>query len=198
MDLQSSGREAKRPITELLERWRAGDPEAGHAVAPLVYREMRRIASRLLRRERRGHTLQATALVHEVFVELFQGHGVPWPDRVRFYGFTAHLMRRLLVRHGRRRNTAKRGGQWVRLAFDELRDVPQARTVELEALDGALDALQQHEPRQAKLVELRIFGGLTIAESARFFGCSPSSVHRMWRQAVVFLREDLAGDARGA
>lgn len=185
-------------VTDLLARWREGDAEAGEAVAPLVYDEMRKIARRLFRGERREHTLQATALVHEVFIELIERRGIEWPNRAQFYGFTAHMMRRVLVHHSRQRGAAKRGAQWTKVAFDELRDLPLDRAADLVALDDALSVLQAHDPLQAKLVELRVFGGLTIAESAQFLGCSPSTANRAWTQALAHLGRILTGDAVGA
>jgi len=185
-------------ITAVLERWNAGDREAVARVMPLVYDELRRIAHRLWRGERGESLLQATALVHEAFFQLVETRGVCWHNRNEFYGFAAHLMRRILVLHSRRRDAVKRGGRLERVGLDEGRDVALrglggsgSRTPDLLDLDMALHDLAHHDPQKAQIVELRVFGGFTIAETANLLGVSVSTVNRQWRQAIAWLYDAL-------
>jgi RNA polymerase sigma factor (TIGR02999 family) len=179
------------PVTELLVRWRSGDPAALQALMPLVYDEMRRLAHRYLRRERPGHTLQSTALVHEAFVRL-AGNALPqWEDRAHFFGIAAHLMRQILVEYARSRNAGKRGGAIVKLAIDNV-DEPLARPdLDIVALDDALKDLARIDPQQSRVVELRFFSGLSIEDTAQVLGISESTVKRDWNTARVWLYREL-------
>jgi RNA polymerase sigma-70 factor (ECF subfamily) len=188
-------------ITVLLERWSAGDREAAARVMPHVYPELRRIARRLWHGERRDHTLQPTALVHEAYLDLVETRGVRWRNRSEFLGFAAHLMRRILVLHSRRHDALKRGGRATRIRLKEAKTLGVVRAPDLIDLDWALDDLAGHDRQKAQIVELRIFGGLTIWETAEVLGVSASTVNRQWRRAIAWLNdalhpEDLEHDSR--
>ncbi|HRC88100.1 MAG TPA: sigma-70 family RNA polymerase sigma factor [Thermoanaerobaculia bacterium] len=179
------------PVTELLQRWSDGDQLAGQKVLPLVYPELRRIAVAAMRRERADHTLQATALVHEAYLYLREQHGLKWENRTQFFGFAAHLLRRLLITDARRRNRAKRGGQWQRVTLAEAADVANPDSADLVDLDEALRSLESIDPQKARIVELRFFGGLTLEETASYLGISPVTVSRQWARARAWLFETL-------
>jgi RNA polymerase sigma factor (TIGR02999 family) len=179
------------PVTELLVRWRSGDGDALQALMPLVYDEMRRLAHRYLRRERPGHTLQSTALVHEAFVRLTGNAPPQWEDRAHFFAIAAHLMRQILVEYARSRNAAKRGGAVLKLAIDSV-DVPgQSPGLDIVALDDALKDLARFDPQQSRVVELRFFSGLSIEDTAEVLGISESTVKRDWNTARVWLFREL-------
>ena len=169
-------------VTELLVKWRGGDEDALQALVPLVYRELRAVAHRYLRRERRSHTLQTEALVHEAYLRLLDGRPVATENRAHFVAVAARLMRQILVDHARSRRAAKRGtGQQVELTLGI--DPPQSRPLDIVALDDALNALSHRDPQQGRIVELRFFGGLTIDEAAEALDISPATVKRdgRWR-----------------
>ena len=179
------------PVTELLVRWRAGDSEALPALMPLVYDEMRRLAHRYLRRERPGHTLQSTALVHEAFVRL-TGNALPqWEDRAHFFGIAAHLMRQILVEYARSRNAGKRGGAAIRLALENVEEPSATPDLDIVALDDALNDLARIDSQQSRVVELRFFSGLSIEDTAQVLGISESTVKRDWNTARVWLYREL-------
>jgi RNA polymerase sigma factor (TIGR02999 family) len=179
------------PVTELLVRWRSGDENALQALMPLVYDEMRRLAHRYLRRERPGHTLQSTALVHEAFVRLTGNTPPQWEDRAHFFGIAAHLMRQILVEYARSRNAAKRGGAMVKVATDNV-DEPWAKSdLDIVALDDALNDLARIDLQQSRVVELRFFSGLSIEDTAEVLGISESTVKRDWNTARVWLYREL-------
>lgn len=179
------------PVTDLLVRWRSGDGDALQALIPLVYDEMRRLAHRYLRRERPGHTLQSTALVHEAFVRL-TGNALPqWEDRAHFFGIAAHLMRQILVEYARSRNASKRGGAVVKLAIDGLEEGSPKPDLDIVALDDALKDLARIDPQQSRVVELRFFSGLSIEDTAEALGISESTVKRDWNTARVWLYREL-------
>jgi RNA polymerase sigma factor (TIGR02999 family) len=161
------------------------------AVLPRVYDELRRVAARQLRGERGGHTLQATALVHEAYLRLGEVGSLRWPSREHFFAFAAHLIRRVLVDHARRRNRAKRGGHRERVTLSEAADLALQKGADLEALDDALASLQALDPVKATIVELRFFGGLTSEEIAGQLGLSPDAVGRHWRRAKIWLHDHL-------
>jgi RNA polymerase sigma factor (TIGR02999 family) len=172
-------------------RWRSGDGDALEALMPLVYDEMRRLAHRYLRRERPGHTLQSTALVHEAFVRLTGTAPPQWEDRAHFFGIAAHLMRQILVEYARSRNASKRGGAAIKLAIDSI-DVPgQSPGLDIVALDDALKDLARIDPQQSRVVELRFFSGLSIEDTAEVLGISESTVKRDWNTARVWLFREL-------
>lgn len=174
-------------ITQLLERWGSGDQEAAERLLPLVYQELRRIATRQLRRERDAHTLQATAIVHEAYMHLVKQAGLEWPDRAHFFAFAAHLIRRILVDYARRRNRAKRGGLAQKITLVEMADLAPEKSPDLIALDEALSGLEKVDPRKAAVVELKFFAGLTLEEIAEQLRISPETVSREWRRARAWL-----------
>jgi RNA polymerase sigma factor (TIGR02999 family) len=178
-------------VTQLLQRWSDGERDAAARVLPLVYQELRRIASRQLRRERGDHTLQATAVVHEAFLRLAGQDGFRWLSRDHFFAFAAHLMRRVLVDHARRRNRAKRGGPEARWSLAEAGELALTRGPDLVALDDALSSLETIDARKAAVVELRFFGGLTLDETAAELGVSAETVSREWRRAKAWLYREL-------
>jgi RNA polymerase sigma factor (TIGR02999 family) len=181
-------------VTGLLLRWNQGVEEAREQLIPLVYSELRKLAARSLRGERAGHTLQPTALVHEAYQKLIDQRSVEWQNRAHFYGVAAGLMRRILVDHARRRNARRRGG-----GAEKVPDVEDAagavgpRDVDLVALDHALLELASFDPQQARIVELRYFGGLSLEETAEAAGISRATVHREWTLARAWLRQRLTG-----
>jgi RNA polymerase sigma factor (TIGR02999 family) len=184
-------------VTALLADARAGKAEALDALLPLVYAELRRVAAGYLRRERPGQTLQATGLVHEAYLRLMREQHVAWENRAHFCAIAANAMRQILVERARRRKAAKRGGAWARLTLDEgLAAAPEAE-VDVEALDEALSRLAARDPNQARLVELRYFGGLTIEETAAVLDVSPATVKRSWMVARAWLRRELEGETPG-
>ena len=180
-------------VTELLERWSDGDSEAFNDLVPLVYAELHRLAAHYLRHERSGHTLQPTALVHEAYMRLSGLRKMRLQNRTHFYGASAHVMRRVLVDHARRRNAEKRGGgdppSSPRVAFD----APIDLRLDLVALDEALERLTSLAPEKARVVELRYFGGLSVDETAEYLGVSERTVKRHWRFARAWLLRTLRG-----
>lgn len=181
-------------VTQLLRRWSAGDGTALEKLLPLVYDELRRRAGAYLRHERAGHTLQPTALVHEAYLKLVGGGSVDWKDRAHFFGVAARAMRQVLVDHARARSTEKRGEGQVRVELEAAGAVAApARSLELLDLDRALSRLAALDERQSRLVELRLFGGLTIEESAEVLRISHATVSREWRHAEAWLQREMAG-----
>src|SRR5262245_7872324 len=178
-------------VTALLGDWSRGDRTALDQLLPIVYEELRRIAARQLRNERADHTLQPTALVHEVFIRLVDQRHVDWQNRAHFFGVAANIMRRILVDHARRHRASKRG-QGVRcVSIDEAKGVAAANAMPSLALDHALERLETLDSELAKIVELRAFGGLTIEEAAHVLGVSPSTAKRDWRAARAWLNREL-------
>jgi len=182
-------------VTALLDNWNRGDQSALEQLLPLVYAELRQIASRQLRRERVGHTLQPTALVHEAYLRLVDQRNVDWQSRAHFFGVAAQVMRRILVDHARRHKAGKRG-EGVRVSLDEAKEMEAAKEIPILALDHALDRLEQFDSELAKIVELRAFGGLTIDEAAHVLNVSPSTAKRDWRTAKAWLARELGSEAR--
>jgi RNA polymerase sigma factor (TIGR02999 family) len=178
----------------IAERAAAGDAQAASRLMPLVYDELRRLAAGYLRRERRGDTLQPTALVHEAYVRLI-GPQRPWTGRTHFLAIAALSMRQVLVDRARRRAAAKRGAGVTPLTLDDavLRGASAGHPVDLLALDDALTRLAALDPVQARIVELRYFGGLTVEETAEAIGLSPATVKRHWTVARAFLKKALDG-----
>ena len=176
-------------LTRLLQAWQQGDAPAGEQLVPLVYAELRRIARQKLGAERGGHTLQPTALVHEAWLRLMQQHGADWQNRSQFFAIATQAMRRILVDHARRRQAIKRGAGERMEDVDEFADVLASPVPDgqLVALDAALAQLAQMDERQAKVVELRFFGGLSVEETARILGLSPTTVKREWATARLWL-----------
>lgn len=178
-------------ITQLLLAWGSGEEEAFEKLAPLVYAELHRLAHRYMAGERSGHTLQTTALVNEAYLRLIDTSRVQWQNRAHFFAVSAQLMRRILVDFARSRNYAKRGSAARRLSLDEAPPMAVERGADLIALDDALTALSALDPRKAKVVELRFFGGLTEDETAEVLKVSSDTVTRDWRLAKVWLRREL-------
>ena len=181
-----------KEITQLLVAWGAGDESALAELTPLVHEELRRLAHRYMGGERAGHTLQTTALVNEAYLRLIDWKSVRWQSRAHFFGVSAQLMRRILVDFARARGNAKRGGGTPRVALDEAAAVSDERGADLLALDEALRALAELDPRQSKVVELRFFGGLTVEEAAEVLKVSPATVERDWSFARAWLHRELS------
>ena len=178
-------------VTTLLVRWSGGDQGALEELTPLVYDELRRLAGRYMRRERPGHTLESTALVHEAYIRLVD-QKVQWQNRSHFFAIAAQLVRRILVDHARTRDRVKRGAGALKLSLDEALDVPGQRDLELVALDDALNGLAVIDSQQARIVELRFFAGLSIEETAEAVGVSPATVKRDWVMAKAWLAREMS------
>ncbi len=188
---------ASPSVTALLSRWAAGDRAAADEVMPRVYEELRTIAARYLRQERRGHTLSATAIVHEAYVQLIEQNGLRFENRGHFIGFAARVLRRVLVRYARERNAEKRGGRRQRVTLAEVETLALDQAPDLEALDNALTSLASFDPRKARIVELRFFGGMTGDEIASALGVGTATVNRDWRSARAWLFAELSPDGPG-
>jgi RNA polymerase sigma factor (TIGR02999 family) len=180
-------------VTTLLISWGGGDRGALDRLVPLVYTELRRVAHHRMQAERRDQALQTTALVHEAYLRLIDITRVQWKDRAHFFAVSAQMMRRVLIDAARERDALKRGGGAVRVAFDEARAGTPGQSVDLLALDEALEALATFDPRKARVVELRYFGGLTVDETAAVLGVSVETVMRDWRMARLWLLRALRG-----
>jgi RNA polymerase sigma factor (TIGR02999 family) len=181
-----------KDVTTLLVDWSRGDARALTELAPLVYQELRRIAGRELRRERPNHTLQSTAVVHEVYLKLIDQQRVKWQDRDHFFAVASQMMRRILVSYARAHKAAKRGAGATKLVFDESIGFGSGRSADLVALDDALEALSQSDPQQGRIVELRFFGGLSIDATANVLSISPATVKRDWNVAKAWLHRELS------
>jgi RNA polymerase sigma factor (TIGR02999 family) len=184
-----------RDVSMLLRAWSGGDPGALNQLTPIVYDELRRLARGYLRRERRDHSLQTTALVNEAYLRLVDHTRMEWQNRAHFFAVSAQVMRRILVDHARRRNI-KRGRGLHRVSLDEATVVGRERPTDLVALDDALTLLAERDARKAQIVEMRFFGGLTVEESAEVLGVSPVTVMRDWRTAKAWLYRELASGGR--
>lgn len=179
--------EQEGTVTAWLEVWKGGDEEALEEVVGLLYEELRRIARRELRHERSGHTLEATALLHEAYLKLRRVQGIDWENRAHFLAFSAHVMRRVLVDHARTLRSRKAGAGWRRLVLNEALDLGCEPAPDLVALNDALEALGKLDPRRASVVEMRFFGGFSVEETARLLSLSVETVGRDWRQAKAWL-----------
>lgn len=182
-------------ISQLLRHWSDGERRVAEEVLPQVYAELHRIAEALFRRERRDHTLQATALVHEAYLRLIDQNQVQWQNRNHFYGVAACMMRRILVDHGRERRRLKRGGEWQKVTLSEAGEIPVASQPDILDIDAALERLSALDPLKSTIVELRFFGGLNIDEIADCVGVAPITVSRHWRRAKAWLYNELSGHA---
>ena len=185
-------------ITRLLVQWSGGDAKALERLVPLVYGELKRIASNQLRRERPEHTMAPTALVHELYLRLIDQRGATWENRIHFYSLAAQLMRRILVDHARARNADKRGGSVTRISIDDALEGDWPRpegedpgAADVLAVDQALERLTQVDPDQGRIVELRFFAGLSVEETAHVLKRSPRTVKREWRLARAWLYREL-------
>jgi RNA polymerase sigma factor (TIGR02999 family) len=177
--------------TQLLRAWAAGDRDALEQLTPRVYDELRRIAGHFMRSQRPGRTIQTTALVHEAYLKLIDVNNVDWQHRAHFFAVSAQIMRRILLDRARRSTAAKRGGAMPRVNLDELPDVGSGPARELVALDDALNTLAEIDPRKARVVELRFFGGLSVPETAAVLKVSPETVLRDWKLARSWLLAEL-------
>ena len=178
-------------VTELLADWSKGDPEALSKLMPLVYDELHKLARRHLRGERSDHTLQTTALVHEAYLKLVDQKDANWQNRAQFFAVAAQMMRRILVDYARRHLTSKRGGSFYKVTLDDRLTSSVKDDAELLALDEALERLAALDPRQSRVVELRIFGGLTMEETAHAINISPRTARREWSMAKAWLRKEI-------
>jgi RNA polymerase sigma factor (TIGR02999 family) len=176
--------------TRLLKAVHAGDQVAAEKLLPLVYAELHRVANAYMRRERADHTLQPTALINEAYLRLIQ-EDVDWNSREHFIGFAAHVMRRVLVDYARARNADQRGGKRERVELQDQLAIAPERLEEAALIDEALDRLEKQSPRQAKVVELRYFGGLSVEQIGATLGIAPRSVKRDWALARIWLHEEL-------
>jgi len=185
-------------VTDALQAWRRGEDQATSELISLVYEELRRVAARSLRRERPGHTLDATALVHEAYLRLSDQRRVDWRNRDQFYSIAARMMRRVLVDHARSKQRVKRGGDLVRVPLEDATVMAVNRSPELLAVDEALEELAAFDPFKVSIVELRFFAGFTVRETAHLLGVSQPTVIRHWRTVRAWLyrklyRDDAAG-----
>lgn len=186
-------------VTTLLARWSSGDPEALEQLTPIVYDELRRIARRHLARERKDHTLQSTALVHEAYLRLIGGSGSEYHNRQHFFAVAAQVIRRVLVDHARAVNAAKRGGGAQKILLEDQPEAsaPSENVAEVLALHEALERLAGFDQQQARIVELRYFAGLSIEETAEVLSISPATVKRDWVMARAWLARELKGGSSG-
>lgn len=179
-------------VSALLQAWSEGHVEARDRVMEMVYQELRRRAAAYLRRERAGHTLQPTALVHEAYLRLVDQNAA-WQNRAQFFGVASQIMRRILVDRARARKTTKRSGQWARVTLDESLAEHQSRDVDVLDLDAALTELATFDARKSQVAELRFFGGLTLEETGHFLSLSVATVEREWKVARAWLYARLKG-----
>jgi RNA polymerase sigma-70 factor (ECF subfamily) len=178
-------------ITVLLKAWAGGDKGARDQLFPAVYEELRRVAASYMKRERQGHTLQTTAVVNEAYLRLVDLSNVSWQDRTHFFALSAQMIRRILVDAGRKRASLKHGGRARHLLLEEVPDVSSERATELLEVDEALDSLVRIDPRKARVVELRFFGGLSVKETAAVLKISEQSVMRDLKFAKAWLLREL-------
>lgn len=179
-------------VSELLVKWQAGDEESLRRLLPLVYKELRRMAHYRLRNERPDHTLQSTALVHEAYLRLMKQQPMHFKNREHFFAVSAHLMRQILVDYARQRKAGKRC-DGPKLSLEEDVIATKTRSVDLLALDDALNDLAKIDPQQSRIVELRFFAGLSIEETSRVLGISPATVKRDWATARIWLHHEISG-----
>ena len=182
---------SQNQITQLLLAWSDGDKTALDQLIPMVHKELHRRAHNYMRRERRDHTLQTSALVNEAYLRLVDYNAMRWQDRAHFFAVAATAMRRILVDYARSRHYEKRGGDALKVSLDEAAAVAVEETVEIVSLDQALTNLSERDPRKSKIVEMRYFGGLSIDETAEVMGLSPATVKREWSTARLWLHKEL-------
>jgi RNA polymerase sigma factor (TIGR02999 family) len=182
---------SREDLSGLLNDWSNGDQDALNRLMPLVYEELHRLASRYLRHERVGHTLQTTALVHEAYLKLVDQKKANWQSRIQFFAAAAKVMRHVLVDYARSRKAAKRGGAYCRLSLDEATVSSEEKDADLLSLNEALNHLSEIDPQQSRVVELRVFGGLTVEDTAQALGISPRTVKREWSMAKAWLHQQI-------
>ncbi len=185
---------AASQITEILNAWNGGDREAKDRLLPFVYDELKRRARYFMARERAGHTLQPTALVHEAFLSLSKTSGVDWQDRGHFYAIASKMMRQILIEHARKHAADKRGGGQIHLSVDDVQLPIEQRSRSMVALDEALDKLALIDEKQAAVVEMRFFGGLSNAEIAEALELSERTVIRLWKASKFWLYRELGSN----
>ena len=185
-------------ITRLLVAWSAGDASALDQLAPLIHAELHRLAHNYMRREQPGHLLQTSALINEAYIRLIDWKNVRWQNRAHFFGVAAQLMRRVLVDFARDRQYLKRGGGALQVSLSEAASFVAQRNVDFVALDEALTALGEIDPRKVRVVEMRFFAGLSVNEVATLLNVSEETVMRDWRLAKVWLLRQLQGEAAGS
>ena len=190
--MAQTGEPSVGDISVLLRAWSDGDRNALERLTPIVYEELHRLADRYMKRERRGHSLQTTALVNEAYVRLVDYKRMQWQNRAHFFAVSAQLMRRILVEHARRHNL-KRGGGVPHVSLEEAAELGGNRATDLVALDDAMNALARIDVRKAQVVEMRFFGGLSMEETAQVLKISPVTVKRDWRAAKAWLYRELTG-----
>lgn len=183
---------ASEKVTELLVALSGGNRAVVDELTPLIYQELKRMAGSQLRRERPGHTLQATALVHEAYLKLVDQRQVSWQNRAHFFGVASQIMRRVLMDYAKSQKREKRGGGAHKTSLDEALVVAEDRASDLIQIDEALARLEELDPRQAKVVELRFFGGLSVEETAEAMGISAPTVKREWAMARAWLHRELS------
>jgi RNA polymerase sigma factor (TIGR02999 family) len=183
-------------ITQLLQGWRDGDQRALDALLPLVYKELRRLAHFHLRKERPDHTLQSAALVHEAYLRLVGGAPLLWEGRTHFFAIASQLMRQILVDYARRRGAGKRGGSVCVLSLEDASEKARGKEMDIVALDDALRALAEIDPRQSRIVEMRFFGGLTLEEISTALEIGPATVQRDWTAARAWLHREISREPR--
>ena len=186
---------APADVTQLLIAWSDGDQAARDQLMGVVYDELHRLARRYMRRESPGHTLQTSALLNEAFIRLVDQKNVQWQNRAHFFGLAAQMMRRILVDYARSRNFAKRGGGAVKLSLEEGLIVSDERSEQVVAVHEALEGLAKIDPRQAQIVELKFFGGLSNDETGEMLAVSPGTVARDWTMAKAWLRREISKSA---
>jgi RNA polymerase sigma factor (TIGR02999 family) len=184
--------ELQHEVTRILHDWSGGDRAAPERLMPFVYDELRRLARAFLSRERGGHTLQPTALVHEAYVRLVDQTRVDWQNRAHFYGIASRMMRRVLIDHARAHITDKRGGAAIHLSLDDVQVPVEQRAASFVALDEALSKLAQLDERKSSVVEMRFFGGMTDEEIAEVLGVTTRTVLRDWKKARLWLYRELS------
>ena len=185
---------AEKPITQILIELKNGKTDALAELLPLVYEELRRPANSHLRRERSDHTLQPTALVHEAYLRLLGQKEIEWQNRAHFFGIAARLMREILIEYARMKNRQKRGGEFKTvIALDNAMSFASQKQLDIVAVDDALTRLEKLDERQARIVEMKFFGGLTVEEIAEVLSISPATVKREWATAKLFLSKMLRG-----
>lgn len=181
-----------KPVTKILEEIQKGNRDSLSELLPLVYDELRQLAASRLNRERSNHTLQPTALVHEAYLRLIGQKEAEWQNRAHFFGIAARLMREILIEHARGRNRQKRGGEFkTQIALDDAVSFTNTKLLDVIAVDEALSSLEKLDERQARIVEMKFFGGLTVEEIAEVLGISPATVKREWSTAKLLLYKTL-------
>lgn len=183
-------------MTGLLRAWSSGDDSAGNRLVEVVYAELRRRAAARLRGERSGHTLQPTALVHEVYLRLIDQKRVVWQNRAQFLGVASEMMRRILIDHARGHKMAKRSGQWVKVTIDDGMAGSRPRDIDLLNLDQAMRRLAEFDPRKSRIAELRFFGGLSLEETGHVLDLSVATIERDWQVARAWLHVQMKGQGK--